>query len=352
GGDPREARSADRARQAPPPLQRLRGGHRPDHRRRGLPLRRALGGRRAPARGSARAAAHPDRPRGLRARLPPRVGRARGAEPGGGRRARPRRRAADPDRAHAADPDRSSGPGGHRGPLHAAGELPGTLRPRGAQRVHGGRPADLSPDRGARGARGDGSPDRPGLRGRHRLEDPTAARAGLSENRRAAHRRAGPQDVGGSLASRASSVMTPATVSTAPSAAAITTTGRVASRSAAPSGAAAAVSTSATTTPEPTTASHWRACAAMTEGPRNAPPTRLPRWTRARRSTRVAPSAIGMRESAADPAPPTASATVASQATGGVDGRTASGSAARTARSTSAARRIIRPVRGGDATVA
>ena len=50
-----------------------------------------------------------------------------------------RGRAAHADRADAAHPDRAGGSGRHRGPLHEAGELPGALRARGAQRLHRGR---------------------------------------------------------------------------------------------------------------------------------------------------------------------------------------------------------------------
>ena len=112
----------------------------------------------------------------------------------------------------------------------------------------------------------------------------------------------------------------------------------------------------------------------MTDGPIRAPRTRPPKWTSASSSTSVAPSAIGGQR-ARGPAPrsrararrrsppasrprsraarttrslrrrPPGARPCASQVTGGVAGCTASGSAARTARSTSAARRIIRPAR-------
>ena len=53
--------------------------------------------------------------------------------------------------------------------LHAHGQLAGVVRPRGAQRCCGERPADLAAHRLPRPRRGDGAPHRLGLRAGHRL---------------------------------------------------------------------------------------------------------------------------------------------------------------------------------------
>ena len=166
----------DRPARAAASLQRLRRRHRPHHRRRGLSLRRAPGGRREPARRSRTSG------RGSSSAATCR----RATTCSRSRRWRSDRRAYNaalagvdalltPTSLDPAPADRSGRSGGHRRPLHAAGELPGPLRPRRAGRLHAGRPAAVAPDRLPGGRGGDGAAHRLGLRGRDDVEGPAAA---------------------------------------------------------------------------------------------------------------------------------------------------------------------------------
>ena len=101
----------------------------------------------------------------------------RGAQARVRRRARRCRRGADADRADRRDSDRSRGPVDHVGPLHAAGQLPRTVRPRDPQRIFRRGPAALAPDPVPRRTGGDRAPHRLGVRAGHELEGSPAAGA-------------------------------------------------------------------------------------------------------------------------------------------------------------------------------
>ena len=158
-------------------LQRLRGGHRADHQRGGLSIRRSPRRRREAADGPARAAAHPARPTRLGARLSFHARGARRAQARVRHRARGRRRAADADGADGGDSHRQGRSGRHRRALHAAGELPRAVRRRRPERLHLGRDAGVAPDPLPPRERGDGPAHRLELRAGDRLYDATAAGA-------------------------------------------------------------------------------------------------------------------------------------------------------------------------------